>query len=236
MGIKLFFSLLAALLVLPGCLPTNASSVSQPLSATASPTAQVLSLPEPRLKSDMSLEESLFQRRSIRGFSQTPLNLAAVSQILWSAQGITSDAGGRTAPSAGALYPLQVYLAAGNVENFPAGIYRYQPQGHQLILIQSKDIRNDLSQAALGQTVVKDGAIDIVISAIYERTTQKYGDRGVRYAQLETGHAAQNICLQAVALNLGSVPIGAFDDNRVKNLFGMADNESPLYIIPVGNK
>jgi SagB-type dehydrogenase family enzyme len=221
---------------LPAC--TNPDTLSTPLPTTPIPasTSTVIKLPAPVVKSDFSVEESFLKRRSIREYSQSPLKLEDVSQLLWSAQGITSESGGRTAPSAGALYPLEVYLISGNIDSLNPGVYRYQPQDHGLISIRESDIRQGLANAALGQTVVRDAAADIVITAVYERTTQKYGDRGIRYAQMETGHAAQNILLQATALNLGAVTVGAFDDNQVKTILNMPENESPLYIIPVGEK
>jgi len=193
-------------------------------------------LPEPRLKSEVSLEETLFKRRSVREYAKLPLTLEDVSQLLWATQGITTEWGGRTAPSAGALYPLEVYLVVGNVENLAPGVYKYKPERHELVKVGDDDVRGELAKAALGQTWVKEGAIDIVIAAVYERTTRKYGDRGVRYVQMEAGHAAQNIYLQAAALNLGMVTVGAFYDDRVKEILGMPRNEVPLYVIPVGRK
>jgi len=193
-------------------------------------------LPEPRLKSEVSLEETLFKRRSVREYAKLPLTLEDVSQLLWATQGLTTEWGGRTAPSAGALYPLEVYLVVGNVENLAPGVYKYKPERHELVKVGDDDVREELAKAALGQTWVKEGAIDIVIAAVYERTTRKYGDRGVRYVQMEAGHAAQNIYLQAAALNLGMVTVGAFYDDRVKEILGMPRNEVPLYVIPVGRK
>jgi SagB-type dehydrogenase family enzyme len=220
------------LLLIVGCTATNASTV---VLTPAVYAASSLKLPPPVLTGQVSLEESLRQRRSVREYSTIPLFLAEVSQLLWAAQGMTSDTGGRTAPSAGALYPLEVYLVSGNVENLTAGFYHYLPLGHELIQTQTADLRAVLAQAALGQSSVRDGAADIVISAVYARTTARYGERGIRYADLEAGHCAQNICLQAAAMGLGSVTIGAFDDNQVKQVLGLAENESPLYIIPIGH-
>ena len=118
----------------------------------------------------------------------------------------------------------------------PPGLYHYLPAGHQIAFIKDQDLRAQLSQAALGQSPVKEAAIDLVITAFFARTTSKYGDRGTGYVYMEAGHATQNICLQAVALDLGAVTIGAFEDNRVKSLLGLAEDESPLYIIPTGPK
>lgn len=193
-----------------------------------------INLPQPRLKSDASLEETLLNRRSVREYAPAPLTLDEVAQLLWAAQGLTAKWGGRTAPSAGALYPLEVYLVAGNVTGLAAGVYRYAPEQHQLVLIRSGDTRHELAEAALAQDWIQEGAVSIVITAVYERTTRKYGERGIRYIYMEAGHAAQNVCLQAVALNLGTVVVGAFHDEDVRNILGIPQNETPLYIMPVG--
>jgi len=193
-------------------------------------------LPDPKLRGEISLEETLFKRRSVRDYAPRPLKLEDVSQLLWVAQGVTAEWGGRTAPSAGALYPLESYLVVGNVENLSHGVYRYNPERHELVKVRDGDVREQLAAAALGQTCVKDGTINIVITAVYERTTWKYGERGVRYVHMEAGHAAQNIYLQATALNLGMVTVGAFHDDQIRNVLGLSQNESPLYVIPVGRK
>jgi len=222
--------LLLLLPALAGC--TQATPALEP----TTPEPVITALPQARLQSDVSLEETLVQRRSVREYTDEALTLEDVSQLLWAAQGITSERGGRTAPSAGALYPLEVYVVTGNVQNLAPGIYRYNPNEHELLKVRDGDVRGELAKAALDQTAVQESAMDIIISAVYERTTRKYGDRGVRYVHLEAGHAAQNICLQATALGLGTVTIGAFDDDWVKDLVGMPGNEALLYIIPVGEK
>lgn len=181
-----------------------------------------------------SLEELLRQRRSIRGYADAPLAQDEVMKLLWAGQGTTAAWGGRTAPSAGALYPLELYVAVGNVENLAPGVYRYDPWQNKLSLVKKGDLRNSLALASLGQSSVADAAIDIVIAAVYKRTTAKYGSRGERYVHIEVGHAAQNVCLQATALNLGLVTIGAFDDTGVAKIIGMSGDEVPLYVIPVG--
>lgn len=193
-----------------------------------------MKLVEPMLNSDVSLEECLAGRRSHRDYSEEPLTLAEVSQLLWAAQGLTAEWGGRTAPSAGALYPLELYLIAGDVTNLPAGVYRYESQEHELINLAAGDQRNALAEAALGQRAISCGAIDIVIAAVYQRTTGKYSDRGIQYVHQESGHAAQNICLQATALNLGTVTIGAFYEEEVTRLLQLPPETTPLYILPVG--
>ena len=124
----------------------------------------------------------------------------------------------------------------GSVDGLAPGVYKYRPQTHELVRITDDDVREELALASLGQSWVKEGAIDIVIAAVYERTTKKYGDRGIRYVHMEAGHAAQNIYLQAAALNIGMVTVGAFSDDQVKSIMGMLKEEVPLYVIPVGRE
>jgi len=193
-------------------------------------------LPEPRYDSDVSIEQSLLQRRSIRSYTGEPLTLQEVSQLLWAAQGITDPRGFRTAPSAGALYPLEVYVVCGDVQDLTPGVYGYEPDEHRLVRIIDGDKRAELARAALGQSCVEEGAIAIVFTAVYDRTTAKYGDRGISYVHIEVGHAAQNLCLQATALGLGVVTVGAFYDEKVTKLLNLPEAEQPLYIIPVGRK
>ena len=197
---------------------------------------KTIKLPEPRYESEISVEEALLARRSVRNYKNEPLTLKEVSQLLWAAQGITNEKGSRSAPSAGALYPLEVYVVAQNVDSLSGGIYKYKPQGHELTKVVEGDKRMGLYNAALDQSAVKDAAVVVVFSAVYERTAEKYGERGERYVHLETGHAAQNVYLQAISLGLGTVVIGAFNDNEVKKIMNMQDDEQPLYIMPVGRK
>jgi len=196
----------------------------------------IVKLPNPRYKSSVSIEEALLKRRSVRDCKNEPLTLGDVSQLLWSAQGITDPGGLRTAPSAGALYPLEVYVVAGNVKDLPGGIYRYKPHKHELERVVAGDRRTELCDAALGQPYIRNAPAVIVFTAVYERVTGKYGERGVRYVHIEVGHAAQNVFLQAVSLNLGAVVIGAFHDEEVKKIIRTADREQPLYIMPVGKR
>jgi SagB-type dehydrogenase family enzyme len=223
----LLFGLL--LLVLPGC------GQGEAFSAT-SPDSREIVLPEPMHDSDTSLEQALSNRRSVRSFSEEPLTLQQLGQLLWAGQGITDPSGKRTSPSAGALYPLTLYVVIGNVEGVAAGVYKYSPENHTLTRVLDGDKRQALAQAALGQSSVRQGAVDIVITAIYEITTAKYGERGVMFVHLEAGHAAQNVCLEAVVLDLGTVTVGAFDDAGVQQALELPENEVPLYIIPAGNR
>ncbi len=209
------------------------------LKPTLKPSARnesIIELPEPRHRSSVSIEETLLKRRSTRDYTGEPITLQELSQLLWAAQGVTSPKGYRTAPSAGALYPLEVYVVVGDVESISEGVYKYRPQKHQLAKVMTGDKRSELTIAALGQSWVKDAATDIVVTAVYERTTSKYGERGVRYVHMEAGHAAQNLCLQAAALDLGLVTVGAFRDDQVKDTLGLPEDEQPLYIIPIGRK
>jgi len=191
---------------------------------------QVIDLPKPALRGEMSLEETIVKRRSIREYKDKQLNIEQVSQLLWAAQGITDERSGyRAAPSAGAGYPLKIYVAKSD------GLFHYIPQGHKLEKLSDKNLRGDLSDAALSQSWVEDAAIDIIITASYSRLS-RYGERAVRYADIEVGHVAQNIHLQAVALGLASVPVGAFNDFSVSKVLSLPKDETPLYIIPVGYK
>lgn len=196
----------------------------------------IIELPEPKHFSEVSVEEAILKRRSTRKYVDKPLTSQEVSQLLWAAQGITDPKGLRTAPSAGALYPLEIYIVVGDVENLDEGIYKYEPHEHRLVKTLNGERRAELTKAALDQVWVKEAAIDIVITAVYERTTVKYGDRGIKYVHIEVGHAAQNLCLQATSLELGIVTVGAFHDKQVKEVMGLPENEQPLYIIPVGKK
>ncbi|MHB9029733.1 MAG: SagB/ThcOx family dehydrogenase [Candidatus Latescibacterota bacterium] len=196
-------------------------------------------LPQPRFKSPVSVEEALKNRRTIRTFRDAPLTLAEISQLLWAAQGITATRGTRefrTAPSAGALYGLETYLAAAKAEGLEPGLYRYVPKGHELVLIRKGDLRKDLNAATLGQASVEEGAASIIFAAVYERITQKYKERGQKFAILEAGHASQNVYLQAEALGLGTVAVGSFSEADAKKVLGLPAEHEPLYIMPVGRK
>jgi SagB-type dehydrogenase family enzyme len=201
---------------------------------TSSP--QRIPLPEPAPTSGTSIEEALRTRRSVRDFPPIPLKLAEVSQLLWAAQGITNPQGLRAAPSAGALYPLEVYLVAGDVDNLAAGVYKYEPRRHELRLVIVGDKRTDLYRAALQQETIRDAPAALVFGAVYERTTQKYSERGRQYVHMEVGHAAQNVVLQAVSLKLGTVVMGAFNEERVREALSMTDEVVPLYIMPIGRR
>jgi SagB-type dehydrogenase family enzyme len=191
-------------------------------------------LPPPSFESTTPIEKALKERRSLRDYGKGPLSLEEIAQLLWAAQGITHGNGFRTAPSAGALYPLETYVVAGDIRNLPAGVYRYLPHRHGLVLVASGDVRRRLRDASLHQDAVSNAPAAIVFSAAYARSTGKYGKRGVRYSHMEAGIAAQNVALQAVSLNLGTVVIGAFDDDEVQSVVSMPTTEDPMIIMPVG--
>jgi SagB-type dehydrogenase family enzyme len=195
---------------------------------------ETIPLPQPAHDSNTSVEQALQSRRSIRQYQAAALTLGEISALLWAAQGITHPQGYRTAPSAGALYPVETYLIAGKVEALPAGVYKYIPDGHMLVKTVEGDVRKRLSHAALNQEPVREGAASILMAAVYERTSGKYGERAPRYVHMEVGCAAQNVYLQAVSLDLGTVFIGAFYDAEVKTIAQLEKNEQPLCLMPVG--
>ncbi len=195
---------------------------------------KLIKLPQPAFQSGTSLEEAIKARRSVRSYNQDSLSLAHLSQILWAAQGQTSPGGYRTAPSAGALYPLEIYLVVGEVEDLASGVYKYHPHRHGITLEMEGDKRKPVSRAAVMQNWMAQAPVMLVITAVYSRTTIKYGPRGKRYVHMEVGHAAQNVYLQAVSLNLGTVMVGAFGDTVVKNILSLKKSEEPLAIMPVG--
>jgi len=195
---------------------------------------KVIKLPAARAEGPVSVETALDQRRSVRRFSGDPLSLSQVAQLVWAAQGKTDRRGLRTAPSAGATYPLELLVAAGRVEDLAPGIYRYRPAGHDLVSVAAGDRRQKLFDAALRQHAVAAAPAVFIFSAVYERTLNRYGERGIRYVHMEAGHAAQNLLLQAVSLDLGAVVIGAFHDRKVQQVLTISEDEHPLYLVPVG--
>ena len=196
--------------------------------ATVIPGSGEVALP-PRLTGEMALEQAIANRRSVREFTDEALSQSEISQLFWAAQGITDQRGLRAAPSAGALYPLELYVA------LPDGAYHYLPRSHAIQLVSERDLREDLWEAGLKQDALRQAPAIFVIAAVYQRTEAKYGDRAQRYVQMEAGHAAQNLLLQAVALGLGAVPIGAFYDDQVQASLGLPADQRVLYLIPVGH-
>jgi len=195
-----------------------------------------IKLPAPWLKSKFSLEEAITRRRSIRRYRAGAITLAELGQLLWAAQGITGAGELRATPSAGATYPLEIFAVVGNgtVDELPAGIYHYQVDSHSLLVYLHGDLREELARAALDQGFIAEAPVDIVICALYPRTSYTYGRRGERYVHMEVGHTGENIHLQAVALGLATVEVGAFVDEEVSKVLKLKEQIKPLYIMPVG--
>ena len=195
-----------------------------------------VALPEPSVAGSTSLEQLLAQRRSIRDFQSSELELAEIGQLLWAAQGITHSQGYRTAPSAGALYPLELYVVTGRIEGLAHGVYHYDPGDHQLKRTSEGDLRDALTRAAFSQNWMKSAAAVIVFAADYARTSRKYGKRAKRYVHIEAGHAAQNLFLQAESLCLATVIVGAFSDDEVARVLRWPADLKPLLLMPLGRK
>lgn len=193
-----------------------------------------IKLPELHPAARHPIERLLARRRSVRDFAATPLSLEELAHLLWAAQGVSSPEGLHTAPSAGALYPLEVHLVAGNVKGLECGSYHYRPHAGELVQTAAGNLRQPLAAAALGQGCVGEAAAVLVLSAVFERTTRKYGQRGIQYVHMEVGHAAQNVYLAAGSLGLGTVMVGAFDDQGVKRAVPMEGSEVPLALMPLG--
>jgi SagB-type dehydrogenase family enzyme len=190
-------------------------------------------LPSPSKDGSVSVEKALSKRNSVRSYDSGPLTLAEISQLVWAAQGIKDQKdGGRTAPSAGALYPLEVYVFASNVIDLSPGIYKYNSQNHELLQLIAEDKKSDLF-TAVNQTSVNKAPVSIVITGNYQ-VLAKYSEKAEQFVHQESGHTAQNICLQAVSLQLGTVTIGSFDEDAVKKVLPMPFEEHALYVMPVG--
>jgi len=190
----------------------------------------VITLPPVDSKGATFLEEVLRKRESWRRFSPEPLTNEEVARMMWAAQGVTRTWGGRTAPSAGALFPLEIYVV------LEWGVHHYLPRNHQLLRLSGEDVREALCSAALSQAFIRDAPATVVITVVFERVTVKYGSRGERYAMIEAGHAAQNILLQATSMGLGSVPVGAFHDELVRQVLDLPDDHRPVYLVTAGHR
>jgi SagB-type dehydrogenase family enzyme len=185
------------------------------------------SLPKPVKKGEKSLEECIYERESIRYFQARDFDLQKVSQILWATQGKKGEK--RTVPSAGATYPLEIYVTLKD-----KGFFNYNVKKHTLDLITEEDLSRKLARASWDQNFIAEAYMNIIICAEFSRTTIRYEERGVRYVFIEVGHCAQNIHLESVALGLASVPVGAFEDERVKEVLKLPMKIEPIYIIPIG--
>ena len=202
------------------------------VSAGPLPVDSVIKLPAPDTVGRMTVERALWQRRSVRVYADDSLSLAQVGQVLWAAQGLNRGLVGRTAPSAGATYPMELYLVAGKAKGLAPGLYQYIFDGHALKLLRSGDLRSELAKAALGQRSIAQAPVVLVLAAESERTARVYGQRATRYVYMEAGHVGENVHLQCEALGMGTVMIGAFEDERVRKLLGI--RHAPLYIMPAG--
>jgi SagB-type dehydrogenase family enzyme len=185
-------------------------------------------LPAPRTTGTLSLNDALATRRSVREFTSAALTWDEIGQLLWAAQGVTHDGGKRTAPSAGATYPLELYVATAD------GVFHYRPNRHEVTQVGRRDVRRDVRRAAAGQDAI-DAPVLFIFAAVPARTAARYGDRAMRYVHIEVGHAAQNLLLEAAALGLGAVPVGAFHDTELQRTLGFPSNQIGLYIVPVGH-
>lgn len=196
-----------------------------------------ISLPEPSLAGEVSVEEAINRRRSRREFTDEPLSLEQLGQVLWAAQGITGEGGRkRAAPSAGATYPMFLYVAVGQdgVRGLGPGVYRYEPDGHRLAPHREEDVRREVARAALGQGFLAQAPVDILLAADYRRTAQRYGQRATRYVAMEAGHIGENIYLQAEVLGLGTVAVGAFRDEALGRAVDLPEDQDALYVMPLG--
>ena len=189
-----------------------------------------LALPPPALSGTMSVEQALSTRRSRRDFAPTALSTGELGQLAWAAQGVSDPREGfRTSPSAGALYPLELYFVTGT------GMLHYVPARHSFEPHSDRDLRPELSRAALDQEAVRSAPCAVVITSVTERTRKKYGERAARYVALEAGHVAENLLLQATARGLVAVPIGAMDGEAVGRVLGLGPAEEPLYVLAIGH-
>ncbi len=195
---------------------------------------QTIQLPSPRLKGRMSLEEAIALRRSRRAYRADPVKLAEAGQLLWAAQGITDpEEGKRAAPSAAGLHPLEVYLVATKVDGLAPGVYKYRPEEHDLVLHAAGNLRRDLA-VSIDQDCVRFAACLLVFAGVYEHVTAKFGERAVCFVHMEAAHAAENVQLQATALHLGSVMVGAFKADEIRRILALPEGEEPVYLMAVG--
>jgi len=235
MRIKIFYSVLVVLALTIRCQANpdrDKSSYTAPYRAKGVEMSEVIKLPSPERKGNLSLEETLIRRESVRSFARKALTHKELSQLLWSAYGKkdvdTLSGASRTVPSAGARYPMELFVVG------EEGIFQYIPFYHTLKQTIDKDQRRELAQACWGQGFIAQAPVNIVITCVYERITLRYRERGKQYAHMEAGHMGQNISLQAVRLGLGTVMVGAFEDRAVQKALGLPEDHIPLYVIPVG--
>jgi SagB-type dehydrogenase family enzyme len=231
---NLFLIFVIPLLLLSSIKLISLDSDQPPGTDNSTKSREVITLPFPNRDGKVSLEKAIIERKSIRNFSAEELNLNDVSQLLWAAQGITHEGIKRSAPSAGAAYPLELYVLSNKIKGLTGGIYKYNSNEHIITRVLKVTADKRLIPDITSQSWIADAPLVIVIGANYSRTEKRYGKRAKRYVKLEAGHAAQNILLQATAMNLGAVTVGSFNDTDLKSMIGMENDESPLYILPVG--
>ncbi len=195
---------------------------------------ELVSLPAPDTVGAVTVEAAIHGRRSVRVYDTDSLAIEEIGQLLWAAQGRTSRRGFRTTPSAGATFPIELYLVTGRVRGLKRGVYHYIPEEHALEPLGHDKVIYLLRDAALGQACIETAAVNLVLGCVYRRTTARYGDRGKMYVHMEAGHIGQNVHLQCEALGLGTVMVGAFDPKRVKQVLRI--DTHPIYIMPVGRK
>jgi len=176
----------------------------------------------------MVLEKAIAARRSHREFSPKPLTLEQIGKLAWAAQGQDTGSRYRTTPSAGATYPLELFVVTGD------GLFQYLPAKHALEKLTDQDLRATLASAAWGQNFIEEAPLTLVFAAEFARTTRRYGERGIRYVYMEAGHAAQNVHLQTESLGLGSVAVGAFNDDSVSKVLSLPEHLKPIYMVAVG--
>jgi SagB-type dehydrogenase family enzyme len=220
-----------SLLLLGGMAILAAACASHAPTALLEQTARYdesIELPDPDTAGQMTLEAAISARRSQRGFAQRALSTAELGQLLWAAQGITDSAGHRAAPSAGALYPLELYVVTAD------SVAHYLPSGHRLEARGSPDLRSDVADAAFAQEFVGKAPAVIVVTMVPSRTETKYGALGEGYAMLEAGHATQNLLLQVAALDLAATSVGGVDPSQLQDLLALPPDHEPVYVIPVG--
>jgi SagB-type dehydrogenase family enzyme len=206
--------------------------------AAAGLGADPIKLPPPSHQGKVSVAEALKKRRTMRQFAQRGLDLSQVSQLLWGTDGQSDPRGLRTAPSAGATFPLEIYLVVGErgVTGLAPGLYHYRPDSHTLELTHKGDLRSAVARASLHQTWMAEAPVMMVIAGEYRRCTNRYGERGLRYTHMESGNVSQNLFLAAAALGLGAGIVGAFEDKALARVLNLPPGQEPLLVMPVGYK
>jgi SagB-type dehydrogenase family enzyme len=200
--------------------------------------AEAIKLPPPVTKGGMPLAEALQIRRTVRHFATRPLGPEQLSQLLWEAYGVTDPQGHRTSPSAGATYPLDLYLVVGEwgVTNLPAGIYHYEIAAHALMPLVRGDFHPLVARACLHQAWMAEAPVMVVITGEYRRCTARYGQRGIRYTHIEAGNVSQDLFLAAESLGLGAGIVGAFEDQALAQALKLPPTHEPLLVMPMGYK